>query len=544
MEKLEINSYLDFELTRKLEALVVNALPEKTFMSDFNMLYIANIDITDVDGVKSQVSAECDDTFFLSIVNDFGNIDYRPIKTIHVAGVLESDYEVMEFTPQDYELGNYANYHKNHPIPSGGGYMEVAISPFGVTKIEMINGDVISLYGNGRVRVEDRMIGFKKYKQIPKVTKILSNENLKILKLALYTRYNEQMHRRYSINIFSPSMRIVNEPITGQFTIDNESIRMYIKDAVERNSDGNIYGVHDFKENKRLPAEVSIGNESGIYDIDNTLRVGRAGFIDASEYGRYLVDDFTIHTIATIYEYSTKGTVIFELGYGLTDSDFQTHHLTLWVGEDGHLRYNGQYSNEWIDTGYIVKKNMENIFTLTVENQKYDEDDDDEYVIFIHVNGKQVWPEQEMYTKTEKIYIWRAMEAYRTYNEVCMTLPAPHPVSGGIDAKSVCAKKLLHESGFITLENLYSVYQLYLNRPRPSKADPTGFKFGDDENTEIKRVMFGQDSEKDLQDSEYYMDGSFTEAVIFQPSLNRDEIENLHLLNILRCSTVAMEDNE
>jgi hypothetical protein len=229
-----------------------------------------------------------------------------------------------------------------------------------------------------------------------------------------------------------------------------------------------------------------------------------------------------------------------ELGYGLTESGYQTHHLSLWIGADGILRYNGQYSDEWISTGYKVKLDMENIFTITIENQKFDEDDKDEYVIFIHVNGKQIWPDKKMLTPTEKIYVWRAMEAYRTYTEVCMTLPAPHPVSGGIDAKTVCAEKLLHESGFVTFDNLYSVYELYLNRPRPSKADPSGFLFGDAENTTIKKAFFGQDSEKDIFDNQYYMDGSFSEIVIFQPSLNRKEIEGLHLVNILRSTAVKL----
>ena len=541
LEKLKINSYLDFELTRKLEALVINALPEQTYMSDFNMLYIANIKIEeDEDGTKYQVSAECDDVFLMSVVNDFGNIDYRPIKTIHVADVLESDFEVTSFYPTDEDVHHYANYHSGRPIPKGGDYLEVAISPFGVTIIEMINGQEIHLYGNGRVRVEYNMIGFKGYKQVPKVQKILSNDSLKILKVAIYTRYSDQMHRRYSLNIFSPTMRIIKEPITGQFNIDEDRIQMYLRDTVHLDQDKNIDGIVEYKNNTVVPAEVTIGPKSNIYDIENTLRITKYGYIDASQFGDKLSGDFTIHFIATINEYANTGTTLMEFGYGLTQSGFQTHHFTLWVGPDGHLRYNGQYSNEWLDTGYIVKKNMENIFTVTVENQKFDIDDQDEYVTFIHVNGKQVWPDKQMYTKTEKIYIWRAMEAYRTYNEVCMMLPAPHPISGGIDAKSVCARKLLHESGFITLDNLYSVYQLYLNRPRPSKADPTGFIFGDSENTTIKKVFFGQDSEKDLFDNEYYMDGAFSEITIFQPSLGRKEIEKLHLLNILRCSSIEL----
>jgi hypothetical protein len=136
VEKLEIHSYLDFELTRKLEALVVNALPENTYMSDFNMLYIANIDIEEEEGVQYQTAVECEDTFFMSILNDFGNIDYRPIKTIHVADIFETDFERTSYYPDPSEMHNFSNYYEGREIPEGGGYIDVAFSPFGVTTIE------------------------------------------------------------------------------------------------------------------------------------------------------------------------------------------------------------------------------------------------------------------------------------------------------------------------------------------------------------------------------------------------------------------------
>jgi len=542
LENIKLNAYLDFELTRRLEAFVVNALPEHTFRSDFNMLYLANIEIEEEDGKKYQKYVECDDTFFLSVVNDYGNIDYRSIKTIHVADVYETDFETMEYYPQLSQMDMFANYHENNPIPKGGGYLEIAYSPFGVNKIEMINGEILHIYGNGRIKVTEEMIGFKGYKQIPKVRKILSNDMLKILKIAMYTRYNEYMHRRYSLNIFSPTMREMKEEVEGAFKLSDDIVSAYVRgDDYGRSDSGIINSLKEKKNDVYIPANVDIGAESNIFGISNMAKVGQSGYIDMSQYADMLVGDFSIHFIAYIKEFASTGTVLFEAGYGLTDSGYQTHHLTLWVKPNGMLVYNGQYSDEWIETGYIVKKDMENIFTVTVENQKYDEDDKDEYVIFIHVNGKQVWPKERMYTKTEKIYIWRAMEAYRTYNEVCMTLPSPHPVSGGLDAKSTCARKLLHESGFVTLDNLYSVYELYLNRPRPSKADPVDFIFGDSDRTTIKKLVFGQDSELDMADDEYYFDGGFTDIALFVPSLNRDQIEDLHLMNILRNPSVELE---
>jgi hypothetical protein len=145
-----------------------------------------------------------------------------------------------------------------------------------------------------------------------------------------------------------------------------------------------------------------------------------------------------------------------------------------------------------------------------------------------------------MLSPTEKIYLWRAMEAYRTYTEVCMLLPAPDPINGGLDAKDVCAKKLLQESGFITIDNLVNVYELYLNRPRAGKADLQDIVIGSEENTTIKKVFVGQDSKKDLVDEEYYMDGQYAEIAIFSPSLKRDEIEQIHLVNIIKSQTVKV----
>ncbi len=541
MEKMKINAYLDFELTRKLEALVINSLPEQSYQSDFNMVYIANVDVHDNDdGTQTQTAVECDDTFFISIVNDFNNIDYRMVKIVHAADVYESDYEVMEYYPASGNMHMFSNYHAGNPIPSGGGMLNVAFSPFGVNKIEMINGQVLHLYGNGVVPVTTDMIGLKGYKQIPKVTKILSNDTFKIIKLALYTRYQEYTHRKYAINIFSPTMRIFEEEIQGQFSLDEERMTLYIRDKYVKDNEGNYVGLEDLKNNVVIPAEVLPGIKSNLTGIDNIISINRHGFIDASSAGPSLINDFSVHTISLIKEFAPRGTIIFEMGYGITPSGYQTHHITLFAKEDGSLCYNGQYSDEWINTGYILSKNMENLITFTLENQKFDEADQNENVVFIHVNGKQIWPSKPMYTKTEKIYIWRAMEAYRTYTEVCMKLPAPHPVNGGLDAKTVCAKKLLQESGFITTENLVSAYELYLNRPRPSAADPKDIMFGSEENMTIKKVFFGQDSEKDIFDEEYCLDGGFSEIILFSPSLERNEIEDMHLLNILKTTTVKI----
>ena len=537
MTRLNINAYLDFELTHKLEAMVINALPENAYQSDFNMLYLANIEIEDVDGVQKQTAVECDDTFFLSVVNGFNNIDYSMVKTIHVADIYESDYEVMSFYPAHDIMDKFANYYEGKPIPAGGGILNIAYSPFGTNKIEMINGDILHIYGNGAIRVTEEMIGFKGYKEIPRVDKLLSRDNLKIVKLAIYSRYKEYSQQEYTLNIFSPSMRIIQEEIEGQTPLSDDRIKFYMRGDL-RDRPGLPSAPFDEKNGQFISADVSQGISSNLSGVDRTMRVAADGFIDASYIGDQLGSEFSVHAVFTIEEYSPKGSVVFEMGYGVTQAGFQTHHITLFVTASGELKYNSRYSDEWINTGIIVKTGMENIVTFTIENQKFAEEDDNEFVTFVHLNGKQIWPEARMYSRTEKIYIWRAMEAYRTFNEVCMKLPAPHPVSGGFDAKEVCARKLLHESGFITLDNLGSVYKLYLARPRPSKADLDDIVLNSTPETTIEKFFFGQDSEKDLLDTEYYLNGSFSEVAVFSPSLSPKEINGLHMMNILKTTAV------
>lgn len=536
----KINAYLDFELTRKLESFVINALPQQSYMSDFNMLYIANIDIEEEEGVRFQESIESDDSFFLSITNDFGHIDFDIIKTIHIAGVLESEFEVMEYYPNLELMPKFANFYEGNEVPPGGGYLQIAICPFGVNKVELLNDDIIHVYGTGKIRITAEQRGFKGYSQIPKVDKVLGNDYFKILKLAIYTRYREYSHRKYSLNIFSPTMRFIREPIEGQFELSDERVLFYSNADTVFDENSNLTFIENKKNNSLSPAEVTKGQDSILYGIDKMMKVDRHGFIDLSTYGSSIGNEFSVHMNVLINEYANRGTVLFEMGYGLTPVGYQTHHISLWLNKDGELIYNTQYSDEWQATGHFLEKNFEHTITFTVENQKYDNEDDDEYMTFIHVNGKQVWPDKKMLSPTEKIYLWRSMEAFRTYTEVCMKLPAPDPINGGLDAKDVCSKKLLQESGFITTENLAGVYELYLKRPRAVPADLNEIVIGEDDNSTIKRVFFGQDSEKDVFDEEYFLDGQFSEIALFSPPLKRDEIEQIHLLNIIRSSTIEV----
>ena len=124
------------------------------------------------------------------------------------------------------------------------------------------------------------------------------------------------------------------------------------------------------------------------------------------------------------------------------------------------------------------------------------------------------------------------------YNNVCLKLPAPHPISGGDDPKSTCVIKLLHESGFMNFETLQKVYQLYLDRPRANKADLNDIIIGTTENSDIEGVMVGQDVKRDVLDNEYYMNGEYSEVIVFSPPLNVVEILESHLLNTTKIPTV------
>ena len=535
----KINAYLDSELTMKLESLVISASDIPSQRSDFNMLYLANIEIEEEEGVRKQIAITSADSIFLSLSNDFGIIDFDMIKTIHVPGVLSSDFETMSYYPTPENINLFATYYEGKEVPVGGGYMHMAICPFGPNMVELLNGDIIKIFGNGRVPISAEQRGFKGYAGIPRIPKILSNDYFKILKIAIYSRERQYQHRKYSLNVFSPSMQIVKEEIVGQFSIDSPKLLSYSSTTMETSTNGDIYYV-DEAHNRRFLMKGGKGNLSNLFGVGRMIKIEQDGFIDMSELGDKIGDEFSVHMNLVVSNYANRGTVLFEMGYGVTDTGFQTHHLTIWLDSDGQLRFNGRYSDEHIATGYFFKEGIESAVTVTVENQKFDELDDNEYMFFIHVNGHQVWPDKNMLTPTEKIYLWRAKEAYRTLTEVCAVLPAPHPISGGLDAQGTCAKKLLLESGFITVDNLKNIYGMYINRPRATAADVGDIELNSSTNTTIKKFFVGQDSEKDVFDSEYYFDGQISEVAIFSPSLNREEIETVHLLNTIKSTSVKV----
>jgi hypothetical protein len=541
MSGVPINAYLDANLTKKLESFVINAIPQQTYRSDFNLIYIANIDTSvDENGNLIQTYITSDDSIFLAITNDFGHIDYTNIKTIHVAGAYETDFETTSFYPDPVDLPRFANYYEGNEVPVGGGILNVAFCPFGVNKVELLNGDIVHVYGNGKIKITTEQRGFKGYQQIPKVDRILSNGYYKIIKLAIYSRYSEFQRRKYSLNLFSPTMKFHSESIEGQLPITEERLLGYFTNDVTHDDNTGYKFIKNHKDSSLFLCDVTSGRQSLLTGIGDMVKVTKTGFIDLSNLGANIGDEFSIHMNVLLESYAPRGTILFEAGYGVTDSGYQTHKITLWVNNAGELCFNTQYNDEFQNTKHKIDLQKEHIITFTIENQKFDEEDDDEYVVFIHLNGSQIWPSSEMLTKTQKTYLWRAKEAWRVYNDVCMKLPAPHPVQGGVDAKQVCVKKLLAETGFVTYENVMKVYELYLKRPVASNVDLDEIKIGSSDETTIEKMFFGQDSEKDLLDDEYYMEGQFSEIAVFSPGLSKDEIEQIHLLNIIRIPTIML----
>lgn len=535
----QMEAYIDFELTKKLEAFVVNALPQRSKQSDFNIIYLANLEVGEEDGILRQSAIETDDSIFMTFVNEFGNIDYEFIKMAHVVGVLESDFELISYIPDFSDIKKFANYYEGHEVPVGGDYLQIAFCPFGINVIELLNGDEIEIFGTGRHKITREQRGFKSYVEIPKVNKILSNDFYKILKLAIYTRYSQYSGNTISMNVFSPSMRTIEEEIQGRIPISDDRLISYITGGLERTENGVTY-VRDKKTDQLHRADVNYGSTSALAGLGPMISVSKSGFIDLSSIGTSIRDGFSVHINFSITEFANRGTVIAEMGYGYTDDGFNTHTISLYTNPDGEIIYNMRFVDEWINTGFVLRDSFEHTITLTSENQKYDELDEDEFVTFIHVDGQQIWPKQEMLKPTEKVYLWRALQAYEVYTNVCTKLPSPHPVSGGEDPKGVCVKKLLHESGFMTIEALQNVYQLYLNRPRANAADLNDIIIATTDHSEIEGVIFGQDVKRDIIDEEYYMIGEYSEIAIFSPPLSVIEIQDIHLLNTTKIPSIEL----
>ena len=198
----KMTAYLDFELTQRLESFVINALPQRSRQSDFNMIYLASLEVDAEDGKLHQSTINSEDSMFLTFINEFGRIDYEFIKMAHIAGVIESDFEIMSYLPSLEDMPKFANYYIGKEVPIGGGFLQFAICPFGINKVQLLNDDEIEVYGNGRVWITDEQRGFKKYLEIPKVDKVLGHNYYKILKLAIYTRYSQFTGSTLSMNLY------------------------------------------------------------------------------------------------------------------------------------------------------------------------------------------------------------------------------------------------------------------------------------------------------------------------------------------------------
>ena len=534
----KISAFMDSELNHKLESLVLNLLPARTHSSDLNMLYIAETDVVSDTGTPSQTIVKSEDTFFVSVVDEAGFINFENIKLLHVPGVLASDYTSISVYPSIENMKYFSTYYEGREVPSIGGFMDFAFSPFTKNTIEMLNGDLIDIYGRGRIKITAEQRGLKGYKSVPEVKEILTSNSFKILPLALYSKYSAELGNTLSLSMFSPTMRVETEEVDGQLELTSDQILSYM------NTNGAYFGdvgsVIDQKNDFLVPTvNTTAGTDSKLYKQDKQVYVHPNGYIDASHLKDLITPDFSIHTNFTLRNLALRGTIIFEIGYAKGSATNFTREVSLWVNPDGYIMYNCAHLNESINTGTVLKLDIENTITFTVQNGKFDELDNDEYITFIHLNGKQIWPAAKMIYEYQKDYLWKALTAWKVYNEVCANMPAPPPVTGGLDARQICVKKLLHESGFETVEALYDIYQLYLDRPRASKADLDGYKLnylseedGNIYDSRIEKVAFGQDAYLDTVDPAYASDIEFSDILVTK-AMSKKQIEVAHLLNTI-----------
>lgn len=543
----KISAFLDMNLTQKLESMVLNLMPAITHSSDVAILYLAETDIVDENGYPTQTKITSADTFFVSIINDGGFIDFSSIKMLHVPETLPTDFKMIEYYPSLENMKYFSTYYDGREVPETGGYMDFAFSPFGPNKIELLNGDVIAINGRGRIYITPDQRGLKGYKEVPEVKEILSSDSFKILKLAVYATYTPDLGRTLSLNLFSPSMDVDQHPLGNRISKNSDKVLAYVT------SKNGVFGENGFLENQKnntaVPClNIDRGLKTELYGIEDRVYVRPNGYIDLGEIKDGIGSEFSVHTNFVLRDYATRGTMIFEIGYAKGSATKHTRSLSLWLDRDGFIMYNTAFMNEATKLDYVMRKDIENTVTLTISNEVFSEEDDDEFVTFIHVNGEQVWPKSEMLYEYERGYFWKAMTALKIYNDVCLELPAPPPVEGAVDAREICIKKLLHESGFMTKDALNKIYTLYTKRPRAGASDFNTVKFNtdfvDQENPEnsydstIETIVFGQDGYKDIEDGSFYADIEFSEILVCSPRLNRTQIEAIHLMNTVKVASV------
>jgi len=544
----KITAYLDSRLTKRLESLTLNLIPSQTHSSDFSILYIAETDVKDDDGYPTHTRITSGDSIFVSVIDESGFINFENIKLLHVPGVFETDFETIEYYPSNENMHLFSTYYEGREVSSLGGWMDFAFCPFGINTIEFLDGSTMDIYGRGRIWIEKHQRGLKGYKSIQKIPEILSFSYYKVLKLAIYSKFSWNISNTFSLNLFSPSMQIKQERIDNMLKLSNNKITAYIT------SKNGTFGEDGFvvnqKDNQLLPCKnISVGEKSEYYGIGEKINISKVGYIDATKIKDSISDEFTIHLNCVVSEYAPRGTMLFEIGYAKGSTGLPTRFVTLWLNSDGFICYNTSFMNEATNTEIKFQKDIESSITFTVSSEKYSEEDAEEFTTFIHFNGKQIWPKETMPYEYQREYLWKGMTAWKTYQEVCMKMKSPPPTPGVLDPKLICVQKLLHESGFMDIEDLHKIFDLYDGRPRACASDFGRIKFNteyiDDTdssknyNSKIETFAIGQDAYLDTSDSSYYSEIEISDIMICGERLTRKQIELVHELNTVKLAAIT-----
>jgi len=209
MISVPMEVFLDYSLRKKVDAIVINANQIRSQQSDLNVFFLTNKFKVENNKLVSK-KIVTDTTFFIRFIDETGDLNFRMIKSAHMGNVIESDFETMSFYPSD--VSQYANYYEGNEVPEEGGWLYFAYCPFGENHIELLNGDVIKTCGGvGKVFITKEQRGFKGYKQIPKVPALFEMGPYKILKLVIHTQWEPYSPQMYSVNLFAPDMKEVDD---------------------------------------------------------------------------------------------------------------------------------------------------------------------------------------------------------------------------------------------------------------------------------------------------------------------------------------------
>ena len=522
---IPLEMYLDFSLRKKVDSIFINANKITTQQSDFNIFYLANTFKPNENEEIVSNKITTDDTFFLKFIDEAGLINAQMIKAAWFANIVESDYPTMKFSPTDIE--NYANYHKGNPVPKEGGWLYFAYCPFGTNIIEFLDGSTHKFCGDiGKIWITEKQGGLKRYVQIPKIKEVFSMQSgTKILKLAIHTKWEKYAPKKYSMVLFAPDFKIKQDEVYETLPLNDDV--MFYSTADNYKVDNGLYLENLAPRGGKVPVNAKQKEDSPLQGIDHHLEITKSSYIDLTSIAKDIAKGFAFHINFTQTGFSQKETMLFEVAYGQ-----DTHHITVGTDGNGFIVFNGKFNDERIDTKVKIEPGMFYTITYVLDNVKLLKNENNAYVSFIFLNGKQIWPKETLLNPDEKEILLKAYDVYETYRNVCMKLDYKMETLSVLDAKQICIKKLLKESGFIDIEVLSNIYQLFLNRPKPTSIDLGKIELGTGEAI-INKFVVGQDAYLDILDDAYYFEGAIYDMALFKRALTRTEVDKINLFNSL-----------